>query len=155
MADPRVRNWYQIYEDGEMIFEGTTRDVAERFNIGKTTIYEYAKPHRHTRLLKKYIVVKAGNVVSPTTHKKKPKVEKKKEKKEKESPYQYAYVHLLNDGNTICSEQDIDKMTRYLHEKGIYFTKRAVSKGKDYYADFNEPHKSKKQKGVFYVLERK
>lgn len=155
MADPRVRNWYQIWENGEMIFEGTTKEIAEKFDVGQTTIYEYAKPEKKARMKRRYVVVKAGEVVKPIAYKKKIEVAKKKPVKEKESPYQYAYVHLLNDGNTICAEQDLEKMTKYLHEKGVYFTKRAVPKGKEYYADYNEPHKSKKQKGVFYVLERK
>lgn len=45
----RKRGLYRAYKDGEVVAIGTSKELAERFNVDKRTIYDYATPRHYKR----------------------------------------------------------------------------------------------------------
>lgn len=89
-----------IYEGDKLIFEGTRKEVAERFSIKESTTYVYTR--KGNLLLGKYEVRKNG--VKPKKYdgvwgEGKNRL-KKVVKEEEMTPFQYLKVHLEKYGNT-------------------------------------------------------
>lgn len=157
------RNIYAIYENGKLIDQGLSTDIAYRYHVSVKGLSAYAR--RKYKLLGMYDVVMIGKEGSKIDEQKikeeEIKIEKEKEETVKEKIFNYLYKHLDKYGNTVLNEED--DPFQYLPEleermgKEIW-TRRVIEKDDPFNYEADEFNEGKFKRGrikYFYVLEVK
>lgn len=102
-------NKYKILDGDQVIFDGSSIEIAEKFGIKPKDLGTYAD--NHTKLLSKYYVVRNGKVMAE-----RPK--KIVQSSKHQDNLEYLIKHLRKYGNT-CFNGKIDDYIEELKEVGL------------------------------------
>ena len=138
---------YQVWEENQMVFEGTCEDLEKKYNFSRESIYRYA--HVRKALIDgRYRVVDTDTYIEITA-------KKVTEIKKKEDPIERIVWHLKMYGNTLMMKEET-KYLPTLKEMGFNCISRKVFDDEDINIDLNEGKTKKrrnKERNYYYILE--
>lgn len=117
-------NYYGVYDGDELILEGGSKAITERFGIAGSDIYQYT--NRGYKLFGKYKVVKLGKIETIKEKNEAPKLSRKQQILNERFDYISRCLKIYGNVYSTTDGSDLKEM---LNGVGIYFDSRQFGKG--------------------------